>query len=93
MQQLRNLPKDIEEIYKRMLKAIDVKYRADTITFLQWLTFSKRRMTVAEIAEAITVEFDSKDGPVFKSTKRYNDPQDVLVRCSSLVSESGGKSA
>jgi len=41
-----------------------------------------------EIAETITVNFASEGGPVFIRTKRYADPRDVLVRCSSLVSES-----
>jgi hypothetical protein len=49
-------------------------------------------MTIAEVAEAITVDFNSEAGPVFSSTKQYTDPRDVLVRCSGLVSESEGKS-
>jgi hypothetical protein len=89
-ERLKELPKGLDEIYSRTLKKIDEKHRADTRTFLQWLAFSKRPMTIAEIAETITVDFASKDGPVFRSTKRYFDPRDVLVRCSSLVSESDG---
>jgi len=38
----------------------DTKYLADTMTFLQWLAFSKRPMTIAEIAETITVDFASE---------------------------------
>ena len=89
--QLAELPKGLYQIYNRMLERIDDKHRADTRTFLQWLAFSKRPMTVAEIAETITVDFSPEDGPVFNSRKRYGDPQDVLVRCSSLVSESEGQ--
>jgi len=48
-------------------------------------------MIIEEVAEAITVDFDSGDGPIFTPMKRYTDPWDVLVRCSSLVSESNGK--
>ncbi|KDR69032.1 hypothetical protein GALMADRAFT_38252, partial [Galerina marginata CBS 339.88] len=54
---MKSLPKGLDEIYERMLKAIDDDYRADTMTFLEWLSFSKRPMKVAEIAEAITVDF------------------------------------
>jgi hypothetical protein len=57
MQQLENLPEGLDDIYKRILKAVDRKYRADTMTFLQWLAFSKRPLTIAEVAEAITVDF------------------------------------
>ena len=91
IQQLKNLPEGLDDIYKRILKAIDGKYRADTLTFLQWLAFSRRPMKIQEVAEAITVDFDAEDGPIFTPIKRYTDPRDVTVRCSSLVSESKGK--
>ena len=48
-------------------------------------------MTIAEIAETITVDFTSVDSPVFNSDNRYIDQQDVLVKCSSLVYVSKGK--
>ena len=88
--QLAELPKGLDEIYNRILKNIDEKHRADTRTFLQWLAFCMRPMTIAEIAETITADF-SGGCPVFNQDKRYADPQDVLVRCSSFVSESEGK--
>ena len=88
---LAELPKDLEDIYKRILNNIDKDHRDHVRTFLQWLAFSKRVMTTAEIAETITVDFASEYGPVFNSTKRYFNPRDVLERCSSLVSESAGK--
>ena len=47
-------------------------------------------MTIEEIAETITVDFSEKC-PTFNQDKWYTDPQDVLVRCSSFVSESESK--
>lgn len=91
MSQMKNLPKDLDDIYKRMLKAIDGQYRADTMTFLEWLAFSKRPLKVTEIAEAVTVDFHSEGGPAFNKAKRYGNPRDMLFRCSSLVTESEGK--
>ena len=88
--QLAELPKGLDEIYNRVLKNIDEKHRADTRMFLQWLAFCKRPMSIKEIAETITVDFSDKY-PVFNQDKRYADPRDVLVRCSSFVSESEGK--
>ena len=88
--QLAELPEGLDEIYNRILKNIDKKHRADTRTFLQWLAFCKRPMTIEEIAETITADFSEKF-PVFYWDKRYADPRDVLVRCSSFVSESEGK--
>ena len=87
---LAELPKGLDEIYNRILKNIDENHRADTRMFLQWLAFCKRPMTIEEIAETITVDF-SEDCPVFNLDKRYADQRDVLVRCSSFVSESKGK--
>jgi hypothetical protein len=89
--QLAELPEGLDEIYNRILKNIDKKHRADTRTFLQWLAFCKRPMTIKEIAETITVDFPSEHCPVFNQDNRYIDPRDVLVRCSSFVSESEGK--
>ena len=90
IKQLATLPKGLDEIYERILTKIDEKHRADAGTFLLWLAFSKRPMTIVEIAETITVDFASEDSPVFNLLKRYTDPRHVLVRCSSLVTESGG---
>ena len=88
--QLAELPKGLDEIYNQILKNIDKKHLADTRMFLQWLAFCKRPMTIKEIAETITADFSSGKC-VFNWKKRYSDPQEVLVRCSSFVSESEGK--
>ena len=87
---LAELPKGLGEIYYRILSNINEHHRADTRTFLQWLAFCKRPMTIEEIAETTTVDF-SGNFPVFNKDKRYVDTRDVLVRCSSFVSESEGK--
>ena len=88
--QLAELPEGLDEIYNRILKNIDKKHRADTRTFLQWLAFCRRPMEIREIAETITADF-SDECPVFNWGKRYADPRDILMRCSSFVSESEGK--
>ena len=89
--QLAELPKGLDEIYSRILKNIDEKHCADTRMFLQWLAFCKRPMKIEEIAETITMDFSSDKCLVFNQDKRYADPWDVLVRCSSFVSELKGK--
>ena len=87
---LAELPKGLDEIYNRILTNIDEHHRADTKTFLQCLAFCKRPMKIEEIAETITVDL-SGEFPVFNWYRRYADTQDVLVRCSSFISESEGK--
>ena len=89
--QLAELPEGLDEIYSRILKNIDKKHRADTRTFLQWLAFCKRPLKIEEIAETISMDFSAEKSPVFNHGKRYADPRDVLVRCSSFVAESEGK--
>ena len=89
--QLAELPEGLDEIYSRILKNVDKKHRADTRTFLQWLAFCKRPLKIEEIAETITMDLSREKSPVFNLGKRYADPRDVLVRCSSLVAESEGK--
>ncbi|KDR71040.1 hypothetical protein GALMADRAFT_802023 [Galerina marginata CBS 339.88] len=81
--QLAKLPKGLNESYNRILRTIDENHHAHTRTFLQWLAFSQRPMTISEIAETITVDFAS-EGPVFVPGNRYPDPRDVLTRCSGL---------
>jgi len=90
MVQLKDLPVGLDNTYNRILKMMNLKYHAHIMIFLQWLAFCQRPMSIAEIAEAITVDLDLKAGPVFNSTNRYADPRILLARCSSLVSESEG---
>jgi hypothetical protein len=46
------LPEDLDEIYKRILKKVDRKYLPDTRMFLQWLAFSKRPMAIGNALQA-----------------------------------------
>ena len=85
-----SLPQDLNETYDRILGKIDEIFLDDVKRFLQWLTFAACPLTLAELAEVIVVDFDSKDGPEIKSGRRYRDCQDVLDKCTSLVTESGG---
>jgi hypothetical protein len=89
--QLAELSRHQDEIYKQILNNICEKHRAETRTFLQWLAFCRRPMTVKEIAETITVDSSDEKCPVFNQDKRYANPRDVLVRCSSFVFESNGE--
>lgn len=91
MEQLEELPKDLYATYQQMLEAIDSKFINDTIIFLQFLAFSMQPMKVVEIAEAITIDYNCENGPIFNPNKRYANPKHMLTRCSSLVSESNGK--
>ena len=51
---------------------------------LQWLTFSARPLCLEEVAEVIAI--DAKECPRFNPDKRFEDPNDILEICSSLIS-------
>jgi hypothetical protein len=89
-ERLAELPKGLDKIYNRILENIDRNHRTYTKMFLQWLAFCKRPMTIEELAETVTMDFADKS-PVFNWEKHFFDPRDVLMICSSFVSESKGK--
>src|SRR3954468_11954146 len=82
--QLDALPKVLYETYDRILVRLDESYHSDVRTFLCWLAFSTRPMALEEIAETVSVDFDSEDLPVYTPDGRYLDPKDVLGKCSGL---------
>ena len=89
--QLDDLPGGLEETYDRILLKISPKHHTDVKTFLQWLAFATRPLTLAELAETVTVDMKPGHTPRYSSRNRYKDQYDVLVRCSSLIIQSQGK--
>lgn len=80
---LKSLPETLDETYARILCSIDEDKRQFALRLLQWLTFSARPITLAEVAEAIVV--DVNEDPRFDMDSRFLQPTDVLTICSSLV--------
>ncbi|GAD97888.1 ankyrin repeat protein [Paecilomyces variotii No. 5] len=80
---LQSLPKDLDETYERILCRIDDECRSIAFTALQFLTFSARPVTLAELAEIVAVKPRTS---IFVDIDRLFDPSDVLLVCSSLVS-------
>ena len=87
-EQLNNLPHGLDETYDRILLGIDSKDCGYTRTFLLWLCFSVRPMTLKELAATVTVDFAAENGPQFEYGSELQDISDVLKMCSSFVSES-----
>ena len=74
----------LDKIYDQILgkvKAEDYQY---ALKFLRWLAYSVRPLRLEEIAEVIAI--DSNSSPPFDLGKRFEDPNDILEICSSLVS-------
>ena len=90
-QQLAALPRNLDETYERILLRIDDKDRSDVKTFLCWFAFSTRPLTLEEMAETLTVRFNSGAVPFYTVKGRYRDPKDILEKCSSLIVQSKGE--
>lgn len=58
--------------------------------FIQWLAFSKRDMTRAEIDEVGTVDLRRADGPLFNLDRRSEEPGAILTIGYGLVTEING---
>ncbi|KZP14979.1 hypothetical protein FIBSPDRAFT_751110, partial [Athelia psychrophila] len=87
-QTLRALPKDLEETYRQLLSKSS---QADDLRrFLNWVAFSARPITLEELAEVVTVDFQSVGRPCYDHELRYMDPRDVLTVCSGFITEFKG---
>ena len=72
------------ETYARILASIDENHRDYTIRLLQFLTYSKRPLTIQEAVDVLVV--DPNGDPPFDSKLRMPKPQEIMKICSSLVS-------
>jgi len=79
---MKELPPTLDETYDRILQSIPEGDKAIAHTALEWLVYSKRPMTLNEIADAIVVD---KEQQVFDIENRLLDPCSILEICSSLV--------
>ncbi|KAL8749605.1 MAG: hypothetical protein Q9199_007582 [Rusavskia elegans] len=81
---LLSLPKDLDDTYARILKAIDVEGNyAQVFKMLQLLVGSNEPVTIDEAAETIPIELD--ETPQVDLERRLVDSDDVLSMCSALV--------
>ncbi|KAL9119965.1 MAG: hypothetical protein Q9187_003484, partial [Circinaria calcarea] len=80
---LESLPKTLDDTYARILNGIDEDYSQYAIIILQWLVYSARPLQIEELAEAVTVDLQSR--PRFSADRRFPEPRDVAAICSSLV--------
>ncbi len=53
---LANIPKTLDETYERVLLGIEEVYRDEALVLLRWLAYSKRPLTLAELAEATIID-------------------------------------
>lgn len=91
LNQLDSLPAGLDGTYDRILSKIEKRAdRTDIKTFMQWLSFATRPMTLVEVAETVVVDFDAENEPHYAPSRRYRDERDVLKKCAGLITESDG---
>jgi hypothetical protein len=82
---LRSLRKTLDYAYNCILAGISDSDRGYAFRALQWLTFAARPVSVAEVADAMTVGLDT-ELPQIDPDRALRDPCDLLDICPSLVS-------
>ena len=78
----------MDETYDQILLRIDKKDCGYTKTFLLWLCFAVRPLTLEELAATVTVDLAAENVPQFEHENKIHDISDVLKICSSFVIDS-----
>ena len=84
---LEELPKSLDETYKRILSEINNANWVHAYRLLQCLTVALRPLRVEELAELLTFDLTTGGMPKLNADWRWEDQEEaVLSACSSLVS-------
>ena len=86
-QTLKELPKSLDETYKRILNEINNANRVHAYRLLQCLAVALRPLRVEELAEILAFDLTAGGMPKLNADWRWEDQEEaVLSACSSLVS-------
>ena len=88
--QLANLPQGLDKTYDQILLGIKGKDHGYAKTFLQWLCFAVRPLTLKELATTAAVDLSAENGPEYKSDNELQDIEDVFKICPSFIVKSKG---
>jgi hypothetical protein len=80
---LNELPETLDETYNRILRNIPPQDRNDVFSIIQMLAVSYRPLTLDEVSEALSIDFESET--VNREDVGLMDKYDILKICSSLV--------
>ncbi|KAN0129321.1 hypothetical protein V8E53_012805 [Lactarius tabidus] len=84
---LEELPKSLDDTYKRILREINNVNQAHAYRLLQCLTVARRPLRVEELAEVLAFDLRAREIPKLNAGWRWeNQEEAVLSACSSLVS-------
>ena len=84
---LEELPKSLDDTYKRILREINNANKVHVYRLLQCLTVARRPLRVEELAEVLAVDLSTGEIPKLNADWRWeNQEEAILSACSSLVS-------
>jgi hypothetical protein len=84
---LEELPRSLDETYKRILSEINYANWVHAYRLLQCLTVTLRPLRVEELAEVLAFDLTTEGLPKLNASWRWEDQEEaVLSACSSLVS-------
>ena len=75
----------LDETYERILLGIDREKREHAIRLLKCLAFSRRPLRVKELAEVLSIQFDTTIPMLDTSLRPVDADEAVLSACSALV--------
>ena len=81
--QLKSLPATLPQTYERILLNIEENYSHYALKVLQWLTYSRGPLSLLQLAEVVAI--DEEEDPRFDPERRFPEPEDILLICSSLI--------
>lgn len=90
---LKHLPKNLGQTYERMLHQIDQNdYKEEAWAVLNWLAYSRRPLTLAEVSEIAAFEVIQSDGDLyelaFDPANRFENPWEIRRILGGLVTVS-----
>ena len=88
--QLADLPQGLDKTYDQILLGINEEDHSYAKTFLQWLSFAVRPLTLKELAATASIDFSPENGAEYQADNELQDIKDVLKICSSFIMKSKG---
>ncbi|KAJ1322871.1 ankyrin repeat domain-containing protein 50 [Microdochium nivale] len=82
-QQLKTLPKTLDETYARILKGIPPERADDARRILLMLCSAREPLTTTQLVEGLAMELNPT--PVFNAKRKLGDPEDLLEFCPGLI--------
>ena len=76
---LEELPKSLDDTYKRILKEIKIASRVHAYRLLQCLMVTSRPLSVEELAEMLAFDLSTGEVPKLNADWRWEDQEEAVL--------------